>query len=484
MHPAALLSAEETHAADAQTIRSGIPGLTLMENAARGVVSVIGEHYAPLPCLVVCGTGNNGGDGFAVARILKERGWPVQVVLRGDHDNIRGDAAIMRDKWAAGNPIHAFHNRLLEGAGLIVDAMFGTGLSRALDDDTQKIVQSINARHADVVAVDIPSGVHADNGAIMGAAVRATHTVTFFTPKLGHVLLPGKAHTGTLHVMDIGVRSDDTPRHFLNIPALWRSHFPFPDFSSHKYTRGHTIVLGGRPDTTGATRLAAVAALRAGSGLVSVACSQETLPIYAASLTAVMTKPVKSSAALNHLLEDDRVTAALIGPGAGIGESTRERTLMVLESKKPCVIDADALSAFKNTRKSLFASVKGSVVLTPHEGEFERLFAIKGARIERSKQAAKISGAVVVLKGNDTIIASPDGRAAVNAEAPPWLATAGSGDVLAGIITGLLAQSMPAFEAACAGVWMHSHAAIHAGPGLIADDLLVNMPGAWKKLMQ
>jgi hydroxyethylthiazole kinase-like uncharacterized protein yjeF len=267
-----------------------------------------------------------------------------------------------------------------------------------------------------------------------------------------------------------------------NVPTLWKSVFPIPGKDDHKYTRGHAIVIGGGIATTGAARLAAIAALRAGAGLVSVVCTPEALPVYAASLTSVMTKPVKTISDLVTLLEDARVTAALIGPGAGVSESTREQVLQMLTLKKPCVLDADALTSFKNDSKTLFNAIKAPLVLTPHEGEFAPLFSIKGDRETRASAAAKQSQAIVVLKGNETVIAAPDGRIVINKNAPAWLATAGSGDVLAGIVTGLLAQDMPAFEAACAGVWMHSRAAAEFGPGLIAEDLPNAIPAAVKEL--
>jgi hydroxyethylthiazole kinase-like uncharacterized protein yjeF len=268
-----------------------------------------------------------------------------------------------------------------------------------------------------------------------------------------------------------------------NTPALWKSHIRVPGANSHKYTRGHAIVVGGGMASTGAARLAAISALRAGAGLVSVACTPESLPIYAAALTAVMTKPVKNISELVALLEDERVTATLIGPGCGISETTREQVLQILALKKPCVLDADALTAFKNDAKTLASAIHAPTILTPHEGEFARLFSLEGDRETRARAAAQQSNAVVVLKGAETIIAAPDGRAVINKNAPAWLATAGSGDVLSGIITGLLAQGMPAFAAACAGVWMHSRCAVIFGAGLIAEDLPDVMPCVVKELL-
>lgn len=473
LHPAALLTAEEARAADHAAIAFGMRSETLMENAGKAVVDIVCQHFAPCPTLVVCGHGNNGGDGFVVARLLKERGWPAVPVLVGESEKTTHDLERAMDQWRnTGGIIRIFSPGMLAEAALVIDGIFGTGLSREVEGEAKEAIDAINASKLPVVAIDIASGINTDNGTIMGAATRAVHTVTFVRPKLGHVLLPGKAHTGELHVYDIGITGEGVgSAYFLNAPSLWKKSFPFPAPDANKYTRGHAIVMGGALATTGAARLAALGALRSGAGLVSIACSQDALPVYAMTLTAVMTKPIDKPNKLAALLDDKRVTATLIGPGYGTGEATREQTLQILSHKKPCVIDADAISVFEANPKPLFAAIAGPTVLTPHEGEFERLFNAKGSKPQRVIKAAKQSGAVVLLKGNDTVIAAPDGRVAVNANAPVWLATAGSGDVLAGIITGLLAQGMPAFEAACAGAWIHGEAATQFGPGLIAEDL-------------
>ncbi|MDX1975864.1 MAG: NAD(P)H-hydrate dehydratase [Rickettsiales bacterium] len=484
LHPAALLNASQSQAADQAAIKNGIPSLELMEKAGRAVTDVICECYPIQTTLILCGIGNNGGDGFAVARLLADRGWPVTVCLHGDNGDMKEDAVHMRGLWEqAGGKTYIFDPELLDGKSLIVDALYGTGLSRDLKAADKELVAHINNSKLPVVAVDIASGVDSTTGAIKGVAIRAAHTVSFVRPKMGHVLLPGKEYAGQLHVFDIGISGDDiTPDYWLNIPALWREHYPFPTANSHKYSRGHAFIIGAPLASIGASRLCAQGALRAGAGLVSVACEPDTIPAYALTLTAIMTKPYQSDQELDSWLGDEHVRAFCIGPGAGATEKTRERVVQLLKYKKPCVIDADGLSAFKNGAKILFDAIKGPTVLTPHEGEFTRLFKHEGSRIQRAQAAAKESGSVIVLKGNDTIIASPDGRVAINAEAPVWLATAGSGDVLAGIITGLLAQSMPAFEAACAGVWLHSRAASHFGPGLIAEDIPSYLPKAIKDL--
>lgn len=484
LHPVALLTAEEACNADKAAIAAHSNGETLMENAGKAVVDLITQEYKSCKVLVVCGTGNNGGDGFVTARILKEKGWDVTLASVGKTEDIVGDAKTAQNKWnMSGGATRTFTKDLLSEAKLVVDAMFGTGLTRAVNGDYKEAIKCINFSKLPVVSIDIASGINTDSGAVMGAAINAANTVSFVRPKPGHVLLPGKAHTGQLHVYDIGITGDTVkPKLYLNAPALWKHLLPHPKPDSNKYSRGHTVVFGGPMHSTGASRLAAMAALRSGSGLVSVASGQDALPIYAMTLTAIMTKMIESPSQLETMLEDSRITAMVMGPGCGVSENTRETTLQILKSKKPCVVDADALTIFQFNTKPLFDSISGPTVLTPHEGEFERLFTAKGVKTARAIEAAKLSGAVIVLKGNDTVIASPDGRVSINANAPVWLATAGSGDVLSGIIAGLMGQGMPAYEAACAGAWIQGDVASRVGPGLVSEDLNTQMPATLKSL--
>lgn len=493
LHPAALLTADESRSAEKDAISAGASGESLMENAGKAVIDLVTQQYKPRPALVVCGTGNNGGDGFVIARMLKEKNWPVTLAILGNADAIKGDAKKARDKWnMSGGATRSFTADMLKESQLVIDAVFGTGLDRPLEGEIKSTVNAINASKLPVVSVDIASGINTDTGVVMGAAIRAAHTVTFVRAKPGHILLPGKAHMGELHVYDIGISGDRVaPSCFLNAPALWKDSFPVLAPEAHKYSRGHSLLIGGDMHSTGAARLAALSALRVGSGLVSVASTPSALPIYAMTLTSVMTKPCGNPAQLAALLADKHINATLVGPGGGVNDAMREQVLQLLATSKGCVIDADAISVFKPNAKALFAAIAArpcasdagsSTVLTPHEGEFERLFSIEGPRTLRVKQAAKLSKAVVLLKGNDTVIAAPDGRIAINANAPVWLATAGSGDVLAGIITGLMAQGMPAFEAACAGAWIHGEAAAQFGPGLISEDIPALIPGVLKNL--
>jgi NAD(P)H-hydrate epimerase len=502
-----LLTAAEMARADALAMQQGVPGLALMENAGRAVAQVAAElaGRAGAAVAVVCGPGNNGGDGFVAARLLREQGYRVRLALLGPREALKGDAAEMAKRW--GEPVEPLAPAAIDGADVVVDALFGAGLSRPLDGAAAEVVAAINAARRLVVAVDVPSGLDGSTGAAAGPVVLATRTVTFFRLKPGHLLLPGRTLCGEVTLADIGipdaVLAGIGPRAFANRPSLWRGAYPMPQAGQHKYDRGHAVVVSGPADATGAARLGARGALRVGAGLVTVVGAPAATAVNATHLTAIMVKAVASDAALSEVLADTRRNAVLIGPGASVGTATAATVLAVLAAPAAAVLDADALTSFAPDASEapvratgfgfvvrgaepvpapprLFAAIKArgaAVVLTPHEGEFKRLFGqLAGCKLERARQAAATSGAVVILKGPDTVIAAPDGRAAINANAPPWLATAGSGDVLAGFVTGLLAQRMPAFEAACAAVWLHGECAATFGPGLIAEDLPEALP--------
>ncbi|WP_448202965.1 NAD(P)H-hydrate dehydratase [Azospirillum sp. sgz302134] len=480
-----LLSVAEMYRADALTMAGGVPGPVLMEAAGAAVARAVFERWAPHPTTVLCGPGNNGGDGFVIARLLLEAGWPVRLALLGSRSALRGDAAVAAERW--GGPVEAADPAILDGNPLVIDALFGAGLARPLEGMARAIVEAMDGRT--VVAVDVPSGVHGDSGEVMGVAPQAALTVTFFRKKPGHLLLPGRSLCGEVMVADIGI--PDTvldsidPKTFINSSALWRRRYPWPRLDAHKYARGHAVVLGGAR-MTGAGRLAARAALRAGAGLVTVACPPDAVPIYAAASPSLIVDAVADDTAFEALLSDSRKNAALLGPGAGVGPGTRARTLAALAAGKACVLDADALTSFAGSPPDLLDRLSDRCLLTPHEGEFARIFPGiangEGGKLSRARAAAERSGAVVLIKGADTVVAVPDGRAVINANAPPDLATAGSGDVLAGMALGLLAQGMDAFDAACAAVWLHGESANAVGPGLIAEDLPDALPGVLKRL--
>jgi len=435
----ALFSVAEMYAADAAAAKAGTPGLTLMENAGRAVAEAIVRRWAPRSVSVLCGPGNNGGDGFVAARLLAEAGWPVRLGLLGTRERLKGDAAAMSDRWE--RPVEPLSLALLDGEPLVVDALFGAGLTRPLEGIVLALAEACTARGLPCVAVDIPSGIHGDTGEALGGAFGAAVTVTFGRRKYGHLLLPGRERCGEVIVADIGIPpaaiEELALRVHENAPELWQPQLPQPSPADHKYSRGHALVVGGDGAHSGAARLAARAALRVGAGLVTVHAPEAALPVYAAQLTAVM---VASAADLDAALADERRNALLIGPGCGVGPATRAQALRALGAGKRCVLDADALTAFRNEPDALFDALTSDSVLTPHEGEFRRLFTHEGDKLSRARAAAAECGAVVVLKGADSESAAPDDRAAINANAPPILATAGAGEVLAGFVRGVLAQ--------------------------------------------
>ena len=491
-----LLTSAEMADADRLAIAGGISGSELMESAGRAVAeAVAARHPSGSRVVVVAGPGNNGGDGFVAARLLAERGARVKVMLLADIGRLKGDAALAAKKWTG--PVAAAEPAALAGAEVVIDALFGAGLDRPVEGAARALIEAINAGKAPVYAVDLPSGINGTSGSALGVAVKATHTITFFRKKPGHLLLPGRLHCGTIAVADIGIPASVlakiAPKTFENVPALWRRDFPVPRHQGHKYDRGHAVVVSGPLWSTGAARLAARGALRAGAGLVTIASPRDALAVNAAASLAVMVRPVEGAAELAKFLSDRRLNALAIGPGAGVGEATCERVLAALEGERAVVLDADAITSFaadpQRLAKALQARSAQATVLTPHAGEFSRYFGALDeetkvlSKLERARLAAKLVGAVVVLKGADTVVAAPDGRAAISANAPAYLATAGAGDVLTGMATGLLAQGMPAFEAAAAAVWLHGEAAAAFGPGLIAEDLPETLPQVYRALL-
>jgi ADP-dependent NAD(P)H-hydrate dehydratase / NAD(P)H-hydrate epimerase len=490
-----LLSNAEMREADRLTIAGGVAGLTLMENAGSAVAQAVAARQSPGSRVVVlAGPGNNGGDGFVAARLLVEQGYAVKVLLAGDLDRLTGDAAAAAKSWDRG--IAPASPDELASAEVVIDALFGAGLDRPVGGLAQTMIEAVNAQAAPIIAVDLPSGINGTTGAVMGTAIKAAQTVTFFRKKAGHVLMPGRTHCGGVSVAPIGipdaVLGPIGPRTFENLPELWRDEFPAPRTQGHKYDRGHAVVVSGPSWSTGAARLAARGALRAGAGLVTIASPLEALAVNAAANLAIMVRPVGGAAELARFLDDRRLNAVAIGPGLGVSEATCELVLAALSGDRAVVLDADAITSFAQSPQRLAAVVKDrggkATILTPHEGEFSRYFhgldanTQAGSKLERARLAAALIGAVVVLKGPDTVVAAPDGRASIAANAPAFLATAGAGDVLTGITAGLAAQGMPAFEAASAAVWLHGEAASAFGIGLIAEDLSEQLPNVYRGL--
>jgi ADP-dependent NAD(P)H-hydrate dehydratase / NAD(P)H-hydrate epimerase len=491
-----LLDSAEMARADGLAMARGVAGIDLMERAGSAVAdAVLARHASGARVTVVAGPGNNGGDGFVAARLLAERGHRVQVLLLGEAGRLKGDAALAAKRWRGKAVIAEAHR--LSGADLVIDGLFGAGLDRPVEGTARAMIEAMNAHGAPIIAIDLPSGVNGTTGAVMGVAIRAAQTVTFFRKKPGHLLLPGRLYCGAISVADIGIPAlvleQIAPKTFENGPDLWRSELPLPRLTGHKYDRGHAVVVSGPSWSTGAARLAARGALRAGAGLVTIASPREALPVNAAANLAVMVRPVDGDSQLSAFLADRRLNVLALGPGLGVGEETCKLVLAALLGERAVVLDADAITSFagdpQRLANALRARAHRATILTPHEGEFSRYFwalddrTKAGSKLERARLAARLVGAVVLLKGGDTVVAAPDRRASIAANAPAFLATAGAGDVLTGIAAGLLAQGMPAFQAASAAVWLHGEAGSIVGPGLISEDLPEALPRVYRPLL-
>jgi len=480
-----ILTAAEMRQAENAAIAGGVSGIQLMNSAGAGAARAIIETFTPCPVLVLCGPGNNGGDGFIVAQHLKKAGWTVRVACMVSRNALKNDALLASRTWD-GEIENLNSNLSVHQTGLVVDAVFGTGFDRVLDPELAILFDKIRARKIPVAAVDVPSGLNATSGSVDDGTLKASLTVTFCRKKIGHVLLPGKSYCGRVVVADIPI-TDQTVAAlgttcFENDPALWLKDFPLPDAGGHKYTRGHALVYGGEK-RAGAACLAAAAAQKIGAGLVTIASPAKCRALYAGYRASIMVDDCDDAGELKKILRDERKNAVLIGPGAGVDERLRQAVDALLSLNKSGVLDADVFSVYQDNPGELFAKLSPRYVLTPHEGEFQRQFGVmEGDKPERARKAAKIANAIILLKGADTVIAAPDGATVINTNAPPTLATAGAGDVLAGIITGLIAQGMPPFMAACAGAWLHGAAAQAYGLGLTAEDLISRLSQALNAL--
>ncbi|TPK70130.1 NAD(P)H-hydrate dehydratase [Mesorhizobium sp. B2-4-15] len=487
-----LLTSAEMGEADRLTIAAGpVDGIGLMRRAGEAVAAEVFIRYPQAAHVhVLCGPGNNGGDGYVVAHILAGSGVATTIWASGA-PRPRSDAALAAAECpVAPRPLSGFE---AQPGSIVVDALYGAGLSKPLSGDAARAVDIATDTHLPVVAVDLPSGVSGDSGKVLGVAFTAAVTVTFARKKPGHLLLPGRERCGEIVLADIGIGDDIIsrlqPRTFENTPAHWLDDFPVPAVDAHKYKRGHAGVFSGGPGATGAARLSALAAARSGAGAVTVLSPGNAMQVNAGHLTSIMLRKTDDVADIKAFVAERRPSAFVLGPGFGIGEKTLTFGLALLASGEPqdapividgLVFDADAITSFRNAPDVLFDAARQPnaphLVMTPHEGEFARLFPDiasddTSSKLDKARDAAARANAVIVYKGADTVIAAPDGRAAINYNGAAWLATAGSGDALSGIIGGLLAQAMPAFEAACAAVWIHAEAGSRFGPGLIAEDL-------------
>lgn len=485
-----LLTPQEMNKADQLTIQAGVlDGFTLMQRAGAAIADVALRLFPKTASItVLCGPGNNGGDGYIAARLLADEGRTVICFATGPSRS--GSDAEIAARLFVGE-VRPLQDFIPSETGGIIDALYGAGLARALSGTEKHVVETINGSGVPVLAIDLPSGISGDSGTILGAAIIATETVTFFRKKPGHLLQPGRAHCGVLSVADIGILPDVLPRiapkNFENTPALWQQQLPVLTIDTYKYQRGHAAVFSGGMTSTGAARLSALAAARIGAGAVTLLSPPDALAVNAVHLTSVMLRETRGTRDVLEFVATRKLGAALLGPGYGNAVFAREMALSLLNADSAfhaLVLDADGLTAFEDNPHTLFSArhrADISLVLTPHEGEFKRLFGEIAtnpnlSKLEKARAAAQLAKAVVIYKGPDTVIAAPDGSAAVNANGTALLATAGSGDVLAGMVCGLLAQGMPAFEAAASAVWMHADAASRFGPGLIAEDLPNMLP--------
>lgn len=505
-----LLTAAQMQAVDAAAAGQGIDSFGLMRSAGEAVADAAIRLLQKRPgtVLVLAGPGNNGGDGAIAATRLKQAGHDVTVarfLAQSATDSQLPDETALSDadrafaQWSGNTEVFGLSQSapdqhllaLIEQADVIIDALFGAGLTRPLRGLMAEVVNLVNNARARVLAVDVPSGLDGNAHVAEGACIRADATVTFFLYKPAHFLYPGRDLCGRKTLAQIGLTEaqldPDWPLCVLNDPDFFQKSLPTLATVGHKFDRGHVLVRSGPLQSTGAARLSAQAALDCGAGLVTLASSSEALPVNAAHLTAVMLRPCDHTSQWRAILQDQRINSVVVGPGNGVDEATRGSTIAALEGGKRCVLDADALSCWPEAvdRQRLFdalTAVKENAVLTPHAGEFSRLFpelidqADTRSRLHLACAAARHSGAIVVFKGADTVVAAPDGRSAINANAPAWLATAGAGDVLSGLIASLMAQGMPAFEAACAAVWIHGQAAAQLGYPMSAEHLAAHLP--------
>jgi hydroxyethylthiazole kinase-like uncharacterized protein yjeF len=479
-----LFNVAQIRAAEA-SLFTRVDSFQVMHRAASAVAEYVLNQFSMQPVAICCGPGNNGGDGWLVAHYLRQAGWPVRVYAHGAPECYRGDAhkaAILYG--GAWQDLETFHT---DESELIIDALFGIGLNAPIRGRYVEVIARIQASSASVVSVDIPSGVHADTGAVLGCAVRADATVSFGVKRIGHLLLPGLSHVGRLVIADIGLKKAD----FASSPYAMengRPQLPCPPLDSHKYSRGQVLVYGGA-EMTGAARLSALAAARAGAGMVRVAAPESAYDTYAQSLMSVIVERMGEGYGVTDIACAHPPDALVFGPGAGVQPDAQDALQALLQTDMPLVLDADAIRMLSHTPllRDMLAARKAPACMTPHEGEYMRLARAMGLdtrahKLKRAADMANALGVVVLLKGADSVIAAPDGRVVINTAGPVWLATAGSGDVLAGLIAGLIAQGSALFDAVCAAVWLHSAAGQKAGRGLIAEDLLETIPQILKEI--
>ena len=459
-----------------------------MKNAGKQAFNLIRKNFKnKQPIIVLCGPGNNGGDGFIIAKCLINHGYETEVYALSNKKTYKGDALKALNEY--GEKIKKISLFRIKKNALIVDAIFGIGLSRRIKGILKKIFNQINKSNNKVVSIDIPSGISSDTGKILGCAIKADYTVTFHTKKLGHLFEPGKEFSGKLKVVDIGFdKTKMKKRYIVNSPHLWIKYFPWKKTSDHKYSRGRVVVYGGQKEFTGATILSTQAALRTGVGSAKIICSKDTLQIYSLKFPSVLKTEINDIYRLEKFLKKEKITSVLIGPGSGSNNKVKEITKLILKKVKYVVLDADALTCFKGDLKSLYSLLDKNKIITPHLGEFQKIFPkIKNNlnNIDKAISAVKLIKSNIILKGPSTIIACYNKKIVINDHASSELAVIGSGDVLSGMIVSLLGEKkMNPFLAGCAATWLHGDIAKNHGKGLIAEDLVQGISAALKRLKQ
>ena len=450
-----------------------------MENAGKSSYHIIIDKIIPSiekfneNILVFCGPGNNGGDGLVIAKYLQEKNYKVDIFFPLSEHKIKDELHVIKN----------YKDLRINNYSIIVDSIFGVGFNRKFSQKIIALVKKINKSKALKISIDIASGIDADSGNLLPISVKADHTITFAAPKLGHYLLPGKSNSGKIHVVSIGEKKSEIQKASketkvkLNTPNFWIKNFKWPTMIDHKYSRGHVLVKSGPLTATGASRLSAISALRSGAGAVTLSSDTNALVVNASHLTSVMLKEINNADELSTFMEEKKIDTVIIGPGSGVNKLTKDMIIRTIKEEKSLVLDADGLTSFEKNPEELFFYLKNrkkreNIILTPHYGEFNRLFKKSNLnKIQKTILAANLTNSTILFKGNDTVISTPKKETLISQESSPFLATAGSGDVLAGICGSFLAQGMKSHQAAAAASWLHNEIGLENGPGFIAEDM-------------
>ena len=483
-----LFTSKSSYELDKLCIARGIKFIDLMENAGKSAFVKIEKEIIPSlkkfnnNILILCGPGNNGGDGLVIARYLENKGYNIDISFPVSSSK-KMNKYLKENLNKLNVDEKKFQNIKLNKYSLIIDSIFGIGINRKLSKNIIDIIKKINKTSSCIVSIDIASGINADSGELMPVSVKADHTITFVAPKVGNYLLPGKINSGEIHTISIGEKKSDIlkvsklSKLQLNTPDFWIKRFKWPSMTDHKYNRGHVLVRSGPTISTGASRLAAVSALRAGAGAVTLASDSDSLLVNASHLTSVMLKEINNADDFFNFVKEKKINTLIIGPGCGVNQITKELVIRAIKSEISFVLDADGLTLFQKNPNELFDLLnkrrkRENIILTPHEGEFNRLFDFgKMSKIDKANRAANITKSTILFKGNDTIISSPKKISLITKDSSSFLATAGSGDVLSGICGSFLGQGMKSHYAAAAASWIHNEIGLDAGPGLIAEDM-------------